>query len=137
MENMENSNPEKKILIVDDDKFLLDMYSIKFTENGCKVMTALNGDEALRLLAEGEIKPGICLVDVVMPGMDGFELIQKIRENYDHNCSVIVLSNLGQKEDVEKGLKNGADGYIVKASATPSEVVAKVGEIVGANKTSV
>lgn len=126
---MENSTGKKKILIVDDDKFLLDMYSMKFNENGYEVFTAFNGEEALQKLAEG-IKPEICLVDVVMPGMDGFQLLQKIRETYDHSCSVIVLSNLGQKEDVEKGLSLGADGYIVKASATPTEVVNKVKEII-------
>lgn len=128
---MENVSEKKKILIVDDDKFLLDMYSIKFGESGYETTTALNGEEALKKLEEG-LRPEVCLVDVVMPGMDGFELVQKIRETYDHSCSVIILSNLGQKEDVEKGLSLGADGYIVKASATPTEVVAKVREIIGA-----
>jgi len=130
---MENSTAKRKILIVDDDKFLLDMYSMKFNENGYEVTTAFNGEEALAKLAEG-IKPEICLIDVVMPGMDGFQLLQQIRQTYDHGCSVIVLSNLGQKEDVEKGLSLGADGYIVKASATPTEVVSKVKEIIDSKK---
>ncbi|OJI09565.1 MAG: response regulator [Candidatus Vogelbacteria bacterium CG10_big_fil_rev_8_21_14_0_10_49_38] len=118
------------ILIVDDDKFLVDMYSLKFTESGFTVETAENGPAALTKIDAG-LKPDIFLVDIVMPEMDGFELVQHIIERQgDKKPSIIILSNLGQKEDVEKGLSLGADGYIVKASATPSEVVAKVLEIV-------
>ncbi len=119
------------ILIVDDDKFLSDMYSIKFTERGFTVEIADGGPSALTKLEAG-LRPDICLVDIVMPEMDGFELIQRIRDlKLEGKLALIVLSNLGQKEDVEKGLALGADGYIVKASATPSEVVDKVLEIVG------
>jgi DNA-binding response OmpR family regulator len=119
------------ILIVDDDKFLSEMYSIKFTERGFTVETADGGPNALVKIDAG-LNPDICLVDIVMPEMDGFELIQRIRDRkLEGKHVVIVLSNLGQKEDVEKGLALGADGYIVKASATPTEVVDKVLEIVG------
>lgn len=122
---------EKKysIMIVDDDKFLVDMYSIKFVEKGFSVETASNGPEALQKIDSG-LKPDIFLVDIVMPEMDGFELVQHIiQRQKEKRSSIIILSNLGQKEDVEKGLALGADGYIVKASATPSEVVEKVVEI--------
>lgn len=119
------------ILIVDDDKFLSEMYSIKFVERGFTVESADGGPSALAKIDAG-LKPDICLVDIVMPEMDGFELIQRIRDRkLEGKHVVIVLSNLGQKEDVEKGLALGADGYIVKASATPTEVVDKVLEIVG------
>jgi DNA-binding response OmpR family regulator len=122
------------ILIVDDDKFLSEMYSIKFTERGFDVQSADGGPSTLAKIDAG-LKPDIFLVDIVMPEMDGFELIQRIRDRkIEGKHSVIVLSNLGQKEDVEKGLSLGADGYIVKASATPTEVVDKVLEIVGASK---
>ncbi|MFA6254176.1 MAG: response regulator [Candidatus Paceibacterota bacterium] len=118
------------ILIVDDDKFLIDMYSIKFTEKGFSVETAASGPEALQKV-DGGLVPDIFLVDIVMPTMDGFELIQHlIQRQKEKRSAIIVLSNLGQKEDVEKGLALGADGYIVKASATPTEVVEKVVEIV-------
>ena len=118
------------ILIVDDDKFLLDMYTLKFTEKGFTVDRAMNGPEALQKV-DGGLAPDIFLVDIVMPEMDGFELIQHlIQRQKEKRSAIIVLSNLGQKEDVEKGLALGADGYIVKASATPSEVVEKVIEIV-------
>lgn len=125
---MDKETGKTKILIVDDDKFLVDMYSIKFGENGYEVETAQSGDDAVKKL-EGGLVPDVYLVDVVMPVMDGFELVGKIKEKFnDHRGTIVILSNLGQKEDVEKGLTLGADGYIVKASATPTEVVNKVKE---------
>ena len=131
---MENNSPKTKILIVDDDKFLVDMYSLKFNENGYEVTTASSGDDAVKKLEAGLV-PDIYLVDVVMPIMDGFELVENIKEKFDgHRGVIVILSNLGQKEDVEKGLSLGADGYIVKASATPTEVVNKVREITANRK---
>jgi len=118
-----------KILITDDDKFLIDMYSIKFSEHGFEVEVATSGEEAIKTL-EGGFGPDICLVDLIMPGMDGFNLINTIRErNLAPGASIIILTNLGQKEDIEKGLGLGVDGYIIKASATPTEVVNKVEQI--------
>ena len=126
---MANAANNKKILIVDDDKFLLDMYSIKFSEHGFTVDTALSADEALAKFEAG-FQPAIFLVDLIMPGMDGFQLIEKLKEKgAAKSAAIVILSNLGQKEDIEKGLGLVADGYIIKASATPSEVVAKVTEI--------
>jgi len=118
-----------KILIVDDDKFLLDMYSIKFSEHGFELESASSGEEALKKVS-GDWRPDIYLVDILMPAMDGFRLIEELKRlGYRSGAALIVLSNLGQKEDIEKALSLGVDGYIVKASATPSEVVAKVTEI--------
>jgi CheY-like chemotaxis protein len=119
-----------KILITDDDKFLLDMYSIKFSEKGFAVEVATNGEEALSKV-EGGLKPDIFLIDVLMPKMDGFQLVEKLREKgaVGEDQALVILSNLGQKEDIDKGLSLKVDGYIIKASATPSEVVAKVTDI--------
>lgn len=126
-----------KILIVDDDKFLLDMYSLKFSERGFEVATALSADDALAQFNAG-FQPAIFLVDLIMPGMDGFQLIEKLREQgANKNAAIIILSNLGQKEDIEKGLGLGVDGYIIKASATPSEVVSKVSEIAEQSRSKV
>ncbi len=125
-----------KILIVDDDKFLIDIYSTKFSEQGFEVMSAFSGEEALRKIEQG-FKPELCLVDVIMPSMDGFEVVRRMRENNSlAQTSLIILSNLGQKEDIEKGLKSGADGYLVKANATPSEVVEKVRSIITNNQNT-
>src|SRR3989344_5252499 len=126
---------EKKrgVFIVDDDKFLLDMYAMKFSESGFDVETALSGSDSLTMLESGK-KPDIILLDLVMPGVDGFEVLKTIKEKkLADNATVVILSNLGQKDDVEKCFALGADGYIVKASATPSEVVTRVKEIITKN----
>ncbi len=117
---------KKTILIVDDDSFLLDMYALKFSQSGFIVDTALGSTVALQKLKQS-VSPDILLTDVVMPVMDGFELLEKINEEkLIPNTIKIIISNLGQTEDIEKGKALGASGYIVKANATPSEVVARV-----------
>lgn len=127
---METDIAKKKIIIIDDDKFLLDMYMMKFVEQGFDVTPCGGAEEALGKV-EGGMVPEIILVDIVMQKMDGFSFIKTLKEKkLAPNAAVIVLSNLGQKEDIERGLGLGADGYIIKASATPSEVVTKVLEIV-------
>lgn len=121
---------KKKVLIVDDDKFLLDMYTIKFNENNFEVVAALGSLEALGKIKEG-INPDIALLDVVMPAMDGFELLETIkRDKLAPQAKIVILSNLGQQSDIDKGRALGADGYIVKANSTPSEVVEKVKAII-------
>ena len=121
---------KNKILIVDDDKFLIDMYSIKFTENGYDVVAAFGAKEAIEKIDQGFV-PDICLVDIIMPGTDGFQLVSELKKKDQlKDTTIIFLTNLGQQDDIDKGLGLGADGYIVKASATPSEVVSKVADIV-------
>lgn len=128
-ENQQASNKKYNIFIIDDDKFLLDMYSMKFTEKDFAVEIAFGSTEALEKLKQG-FKPDIILLDIVMPTMDGFELLSEIKkQNLAEGAVVIILSNLGQQEDIEKGSQLGADGYIIKASSTPTEVVNKVLEI--------
>lgn len=123
---MEPNQTPKKIFIVDDDKFLLDMYTFKFKEKGFEVTQAFGSVDALNKL-KGGIIPDIMLLDVVMPTMDGFELLGLIKsEKLAPNAKIIVLSNLGQPGDIDKGRNLGANGYVIKASATPSEVVEKV-----------
>ena len=126
---MTETNSKYHILIVDDDKFLVDMYSIKFAERGFRVDVAMDGEEALEKL-KGGLRPNIFLVDILMPKLNGFDLVTKIKEQkFDEGAALIILSNLGQQEDIDKGLALGVDGYIIKASATPSEVVNKAIEI--------
>jgi len=132
---MENT-PSLKVLIVDDDKFLLDMYSIKFSEHGYQIETAFGGKEALEKIDQG-FEADIYLVDIIMPEMDGFELIRQLKERKPGGrYALIVLSNLGQKDDIDRALALGVDGYIVKATATPSEVVAKVKAIFDNKKSA-
>ena len=128
------SEKKYKILIVDDDNFLIDMYALKFSQSNFDVHTALGPDIALEQL-RGGLSPDIILVDVVMPKMDGFELLEKINQSrLAGGACRIILSNRGQKSDIERGIELGAAGYIVKASATPSEVITKVLEIVNKKK---
>jgi len=120
---------KKKILIVDDDGFLLDMYAFKFSQGGFEVYTALNGVQAIKKLTEG-LKPEVILMDIIMPEMDGFEMLEKINtDKLSENSSKIILSNKSQQEDLERGTKLGVAGYIVKANSTPAEVINQVTEI--------
>ena len=122
---------KKSVLIVEDDRFLLDMYVMKFSERGFDVTTAFGGQEVLNKIEKEKLHPDIMLLDLVMPGVGGFEVLERVKkEKLLPNSFIIILSNLGQKEDIDRGLALGADGYIVKASATPTEVVNKVLAIV-------
>lgn len=122
---------KKKIFIVDDDTFLLDMYALKFSQQSAyEVTTALGSEPALEKLRSGYV-PDVMLLDIVMPVMDGFELLEKMKEeNLGQQTIRIILSNRGQASDISRGESLGASGYIVKASSTPSEVIAKVNEII-------
>ncbi len=123
-----------EILVIDDDAFLLDMYAMKFTQKGFRV-TSSGGTLAALELLRGGLQPAVLVVDLVMPAMDGFEFLEVVRkEGLVKDALVIVLSNLGEQEDVDRALKLGAAGYIIKASATPSEVVEKVQEAMELNK---
>lgn len=124
--NQNETQKKKSIFIVDDDKFLLDMYALKFKETGFEVFTAFSGSDAVVFLKEHK-NPDVILLDIVMPGMDGFDLLKKIKtEKLSERSLVIVLSNLGQESDIERAKQLGAEGYIVKASATPGEIVKKI-----------
>ena len=124
----------KKILIVDDDSFLLDMYALKFSKSNFSVSTALGPEQALEKL-RGGLVPEIILLDIMMPVMDGFELLAKMREEKISSDSIIIfLSNRGQPSDITQAETLGASGYIVKASSTPSEVIDKVVSIINKAK---
>lgn len=121
-----NGDHPYKILIVDDDKFLLNMYSIKFQKEKFEVTTAGDGAEAVAKL-EGGLVPDAIVLDVVMPVMDGIETLEKIRkDNLAKNAVILILSNQGQSSDIEKAKRLGINGYIVKATTIPSEVVSEI-----------
>ena len=120
---------KKKIFIIDDDSFLLDMYALKFNQSNFNVTTALGSEPALEKFHQGFI-PDVVLLDIVMPFMDGFELMEKLKEEkLAQDAIFIILSNRGQPSDIARGESLGAAGYIVKASSTPSEVIEKVNSI--------
>lgn len=121
---------KKSVLIIDDDELLLDMYSVKLRELGFKVEIASGGLDAIEKLRGGFSSDAI-LLDIVMPDMDGFDFLKTIKdENLMKGGKIIILTNLGQKENVKKGIELGAHDYIIKASFTPSEVAEKIKNII-------
>lgn len=119
-----------RLYLVDDDRFLLDMYSVKFKAAGHEVTAFSKGEDLLAALREKPV-PSALLLDVVMPGMSGFEILETIRkENLGEGMKVIILSNQGQDADLAKAKELRADGYIIKASAIPSEVFAETIKII-------
>ncbi|MEI8343886.1 MAG: response regulator transcription factor [Candidatus Moraniibacteriota bacterium] len=116
---------EKKILIVEDDAFIRDIYQTKFNQEGFEVVMAEDGIFALEKMEQ--FIPDIILLDVLMPYMDGVEVLKKIKENAKlKNIPIIMLTNISEKEKVDMASENGADGYLIKSHFTPSEVVQKV-----------
>lgn len=125
---------QKKVMFVDDDTFLLDMYAVKFKGAGWDVRTSPNAEEALKILHDGYI-PDIMLVDVIMPGMDGIEFLSAVRrENLASKAAVVLLTNQGLPDDVAKAKKLNADGYIIKATTIPSDVLKETEKILAAKK---
>lgn len=131
-----NKSMAKKfsILIVDDDKFLLDMYRKKFVSEGCSVEVAVGSEEALNMLRGGS-NPDILILDIIMPGMDGIELLETIRtEKLVPSAAVIMLTNESNREKIEKAKSLGIKGFIVKAMSIPSEVVEEALKIANSEK---
>ncbi|MBI3671762.1 response regulator [Candidatus Azambacteria bacterium] len=118
----------KKVLIIEDDSFLSDMYKTKFSSDGFDVTMADDGETGIKLLKEG-LRPAIILLDIVMPKLDGIETLTVIKKMDDvKNIPVIMLTNLGQKEEIDRAMALGAASYLIKANYTPSEVVKKVSD---------
>ena len=118
-----------KLLLVDDDAFLRDMYATKFAECGNTIDAADSAVGALAKLQQ-QTDFDVILLDMIMPGMTGVELIRTIKERHpDLKTKYIVLSNQGQQEDIDEAKEAGADGYIIKAESIPSDVVRKVEEL--------
>jgi DNA-binding response OmpR family regulator len=116
------------VLVVEDDKFLRDLIVQKLKRESFNVHEAVTGSEALRVAKE--TLPKIVLLDLILPGLDGFEVLKRLKEdNTTAQIPVIILSNLGQREDVERGLRLGAVDFMIKAHFTPGEIVEKIKEI--------
>jgi len=117
-----------KILVVEDDKFLRELIVRKLSDEDFNVEEAVDGEEGLRKIKE--LKPDLVLLDLILPGIDGFEVLSRMKEEISlSSVPVIILSNLGQREDIERGLKLGAVDYLVKAHFTPNEIIEKVKKV--------
>jgi len=115
----------KTILIVEDDKFLRELIVQKLVKEGYDIVEAVDGEEGIKKIKAGN--PDLVLLDLILPGVDGFEVLSRMKT--DENLAkipVIILSNLGQREEVERGLKLGANDYMIKAHFTPREIIDKI-----------
>jgi len=121
---MENS----KILVVEDDSFLLQMYATKLKTEEYKVFTASTGGEALRLVEKEDID--LILLDLNLPEVDGFNVLEELKSNSKtKHIPVLVLTNFSQKEDINRCLDLGAEDFLIKAHFVPSEVIEKIKKI--------
>ena len=112
-------------MIVEDDSFVMDIYQTKLGQSGYEVVGAGNGLEALKQMENGKFD--LVLLDIIMPYMDGLEVLKKIKaDEKNKDLPIILLTNLSQKEEVDKGLGLGANDYLIKSHFTPSEVLEKV-----------
>lgn len=116
------------ILIVDDDPMISDVYQRKFQDQGFEVLSAVSGDQVLEIVKKQKVD--VILLDLLIPKVDGFEVIKNLRNGkYNPNVKIVVSSNLSRKEDHDKALAFGANGFIIKANFTPSQVAEKVNKI--------
>ena len=122
------SDKKTKILLVEDDQMIVEMYKLRMEEEGFEVILTEKGSEAIEL-AKKE-KPAIILLDIILPEIDGFSILQSIKsESATKKIPVILLTNLSQESDQQKGIKLGATGYFVKAQHTPAEIMNEIKKI--------
>lgn len=120
----------QQILLVEDDTFLSNIYKTKFEMEGYEVITATDGESGLAIAKSK--KPSLILLDILLPKMDGFSVLKELKaDDSVKEIPVILLTNLGQKDDVSKGLELGASDYLIKAHFKPSETVEKVRKLIG------
>jgi len=114
-----------KILLIEDDVFVIDVYRTKLVQENFEVVSAENGLKAMEKLEE--FTPDVILLDIMMPYMDGKDVLKKIKDNEKwKDIPVIILTNLSQKNEVEEFLDKGVSDYLIKSHFTPSEVVSKI-----------
>lgn len=121
---------KKKVLIVEDDNFVAEVYSTKLLEMGHEVQIAQNGEEGLSLIEKG--KPDLILLDIIMPVMGGIEMLEELKKNPDRkDIPVILLTNVGEKDSIQKVRGMGVQDYLIKSHFTPAEVIEKIEAILG------
>lgn len=113
-----------KILLIEDDSFLRELMSEKLRNAGFTVIEAADGDDGLKK-SQSE-NPSLILLDLILPGIDGFGLLREFRKELQIKAPIIVLSNLGSKDDIDRVMAAGADDYLIKAHFTPTDVLERV-----------
>lgn len=118
----------KKALLVEDDTFMLEILSGRLRKSGYEVSIATDGEECMKILESQ--KPDVVLLDILLPKIDGFEVLRRMNSLPElSHIPVVILSNLGQKEEIQKAKNLGAKDYIVKANFTTKEIVEKLDNI--------
>lgn len=116
---------KKKLLLIEDDKMIAQMYTVKLEQEGFEVVNAFDGKDGIKKAIESQ--PDIILLDIIMPQMDGFAVLEQLKNKIDfEKVPVIMLTNLGQELDIKRGFELGAVEYLVKANYTPSQIVEKI-----------
>lgn len=120
---------EKKILIIEDDEFFRELIAKKLKSSGFGVFEAIDGQKGIEKAKE--IKPDLVLLDLLLPNVDGFEVLTTLKQNTETlSIPVIILSNLDSKEDIEKGLKSGASDFMIKSQFDLDEVIEKIKSLI-------
>ena len=115
----------KKIIIAEDEPVLIEMYRLYFERAGYEVLKASNGRECIDFVKNE--KPNIILLDILMPKVDGWEVLKQLKTDPEtKKIPILVFSNLGQTQEIQKGLDLGADDYVIKSNMTPKELLEKV-----------
>lgn len=128
--HMSSSVFSPKILIVEDDSFLMSVYEKKFMQSGFQILKAVDGDAAMALLSRGEI-PDIILLDIIMPHKNGFEVLDSLHQHADwQKIPVVIISNLGQESDRARGKELGAVEYLVKSDTSLEQIVERITQLV-------
>ena len=117
-----------KVLIIDDDPSLSEMYKIKFEKEGFEVLIESDGLSGISTAVK--TKPDIILLDIMMPQVDGFETLRAFRRNTSLDLIILIISNLSKKSGINKALEGGADDYLIKADHTPGEIIQKVKDLI-------
>jgi len=126
--NEEQKNIQANLLIVEDDSFISGLLQRRFAQEDYGIFNATNSEAALEVLKKNKIN--LILLDIILPGVDGITFLKNLKKDPAFkDIPVIITSNLGQPEEIEKGIQAGAIDYIVKANATPDEIVEKVKSI--------
>lgn len=129
IQNIENM---KKILFVEDEEIILDLLQKKLTNEGYELIIARNGQEGLEKLKAAETKPDLVLLDIIMPLMGGFEVMEEIQKNQDlKKIPIIIISNSGQPVELDRAKELGAKDWLIKTEFDPQEVIDKVKKQIG------
>ncbi|MEA2088510.1 MAG: response regulator transcription factor [Patescibacteria group bacterium] len=116
-----------KILIIEDDSFLSDFYGKKLSDKNYEVFIASDGEKGVKIAKEK--KPDLILLDLVLPKMSGFDVVKELKSGDCKNIPIVLLTNLNEKENIDKALDMGVEDYLIKVYFTPSEIVEKIKNI--------